>query len=317
MKTALHRTIENTATVLSAFHGATRDCGPQFHNNDILLLAALTPPILVAFALTEIGAWTVHEIQRQLRIREKRPTAPSLRGTPTPDDLLDAWEADPRTLAIRLRLGSRLSDLDPTLDRTIKRRKLPNGKTVIKSRAGGMKGWLRDRRIAIPYPTAMRYKKLAQRLRQILSLDDRLPLEWLIDGLPPGQVLPADLSAPYAAARQRLAKILRENSSLASLSRFAEKELGIVRLVSVRRTPMHRRMNAKKSRRHKYFSVISHGRTATVSPERLEGTRTAIQRLLQAKNQSPAVFHLRERIHHWLSGLQAGSAPVPSSPSEP
>ena len=303
MKTALNRTLDNTVAALSALHGATRDAGPQVHNNDWLILAALTPPILAAYALTEVGLWTLREIQRQIRIRKKRPASPSLRGTPTPADLLDAWQADPRTMATRLRLGSRLSDLDPTLDRTVTRRKLPNGKTLIKSRAGGMKGWFSDRRIAIPYSTVMRYKKLAQRLRQILSLDDRLPLEWLIDGIPAAHSLPSDLSSPYTTARRRLAKILRDNRSLASLVRHVEKELGIVRLVAVRKTHTRRRTDSMEPRRTSAFSSISHGRRAIVTPDRLEGTRDAIRRILAAKDPPPGTLHLRNRIRHWLAGL--------------
>ena len=306
MKNAINRTLDNTVAALSALHGATRGAGPQVHNNDWLVLAALTPPILAAYALTEAGLWTLREIQRQIRIHEKRPASPSLRGTPSPADLRDAWEADPRTLETRLRLGSRLSDLDPTLDRTVTRRTLPNGKTLIKSRAGGMKGWLADRRIAIPYSTVMRYKKLVQRLRQILALDDRIPFEWLIDGVPPDAPLLSDLAAAPAAARRRLGKILRGNRSLASLTRYAEKKLGIVRLVTVRKVPSHQKSCARgrrKQRENRAFTVISHGRRVTIAPGGLERTRSAIQSLLATKNPSPGTLRLRNRIRRWMDGL--------------
>ena len=45
------------------------------------------------------------------------PQAPvSLRGVPSPEDIEDIWDLDPRTLCGRLRIGSRLADLEPTLD---------------------------------------------------------------------------------------------------------------------------------------------------------------------------------------------------------
>ncbi len=309
MKTAIHRPFENTAAVLRALHGATREAGPQVHNNDWLILAAITPPILAAFALTEVGLWTIREIARQIRLREKRPDAASLRGTPTPADLLDAWETDPRTLETRLRLGSRLSDLDSTLDHTYHRRTLPSGKTVIRSRTGGMKGWLSDRRIRIPYSTAMRYKKLAQRLRQVLSLDDRLPLEWVMSGVPEDRQLPADLAAPFATASRRLAKLLRENRTLASLTRTVEKALGIVRLVAVRKCAGHGRGYGNKRLKSKGFSVISHGRAANVTEARLEATREAMGKVLEARNLSGPALHLQNRLRHWLRGLPSGKVP--------
>ena len=300
--------IENTAKTLSFLHHATRDGGPQLHNNDWMLLAALTPPILAAFAVTEIGAWCLDEIGRQLRIREKRPASPSLRGTPTPADIAAPWTANPLTLRGRLRLGSRLADLDPTLDHTISRTTLPNGKTVFRARPGGMKGWLADRRVPVPYSTAMRYKKLAQRLRQVLDLDDRLPLEWLVDGLPAGQTLPPDLLAPFQSARRRLIRLLRENPTLKALSIAAEKALGIVRLVTVRKAPARRKAGMRKKGETSDFSVISRGHSVTVTPDRLEATKDAIGRILQAPRLSGPGLHLRNRLRRWLAGIPPAPA---------
>ncbi len=90
MKTTLRRTLDDTAAAMGAFHHALAANGPTARNNSWPILLAITPPVLAAYALTEVGLWTLREIQRQFRIREKRPHAPSLRGTPTPADLLDA-----------------------------------------------------------------------------------------------------------------------------------------------------------------------------------------------------------------------------------
>ena len=297
------KTFERTVKTLSFLHNATRDAGPRFHNNDWMLLAALTPPILAAFALTEIGTWCIDEIARQVRIREKRPASPSLRGTPTPNDIVAPWSASLRTLRDRLRIGSRLADLDPTLDHTISRTTLPGGKTVFRARPGGMKGWLADRRVPVPYSTVMRYKKLAQRLRQILSLDDRLPLEWLIDGLPATQTLSSPLLSQHQTAARRLSAILRENPTLAALTLYTEKKLGILRLVTIRKARNGRRASISKQRKTPNFSVISRDRSVTVTPARLESTKSAISRVLKATNLSGPALHLQNRIRHWLSSV--------------
>ena len=50
----------------------------------------------------------------------------------------------------------------------------------IVARQPGLKGWLRSNTPDIKYSTAMHYKKLATRLRQLIGLDARGPLEWLL-----------------------------------------------------------------------------------------------------------------------------------------
>jgi hypothetical protein len=308
MKTEILHVLDNTAKTILAIDDAFRVCGPRNHNNDILILAALTPPVLAAFAVTEIGGWAIDELRRQARIREKRPASPSLRGTPTPTEIAADWADRPRTLSTCLRLGSRLADLDPTLDHTLVRRQDAHGRLVIRSRKGGIKGWLEDRRVPVGYSTVMRYKKLAQRLRQVLSLDDRLPLEWVLSGLPADQTLPADLAAPFATAHRLLAKLVRENPTLKSLSRAAEKALGIVRLVTVRKVPARRFRHGTKQRKNPINSVISQHRQVNASPDRVEATKGLMAKLLQARNLSGPALHLQNRLKAWLSKLPLSGA---------
>ena len=305
MKAELSRIARNTATVLGAIHGGL-SYTTIGRNNDWMALLAITPPILAAFAVTEIGSWVVRKIGRQVRIREKRPSSPSLRGTPTPQEIAADWADQPRSLETCLRIGSRLADLDSTLDHTILRTTLPCGKTVIRSRKGGMKGWLEDHLVDVGYSSVMRYKKLAQRLRQVLALDDRIPLEWVLSGVPTGQLLPDGLKAPCVAAGRRLADILRKNHSLAALTREVEKKLGIVRLVSVRKTGSERENGTENKRRCLCFSVISRDRRATVSEERTEATKAIMLKVLEAKNWSGRALHLQNRLKHWLAGLPMG-----------
>ena len=303
MKTELARIVGNTEKVLRGLDNVVRDAGATAHNSDWMLLMALTPPILAAFAVSEIGAWAIGELGRQIRIHEKRPASPSLRGTPTPKELAKDWADQPRTLETCLRLGSRLADLDPTLDHSLVRKPDASGRLVIRARKGGMKGWLEDHRVAVGYSTVMRYKKLAQRLRQVLSLDDRIPLEWVMSGVPDNQRLPSDLTVPYATAARHLVKVLRENHTLVALTRAVEKALGIMRIVTVRKAPRRRNHSYGKRRKTQGFSVISCKRSATVTEERLEATRVAMGRLLAAKNLAGTTLHLQNSIRHWLASM--------------
>ena len=267
------------------------------------LFLTVTATAFTAFLVTETGAAILDELHRRHRLRIPRPESPSLRGTPTPQELAAACAATPRKLLERLRLGSLLADLDPTLDRTIARRTLRNGKTVIRSNPGGIKQWLSDRRVAVPYSTVMRYKKTAQRLRLLLALDDRIPLEWVMDGLPGDRALPTGLDAAFGTARRHLAALLRENRSLAALVRTVEGKLGIMRLVAVRKAPARRRRGFGKARKSKGFSGISQGRSANATPERTEATKEAIRRVLEAENLAGAALHLQNRLRHWVSTL--------------
>lgn len=307
MKKHLLNVLDNTGKVFHGLRGMNRNLVGPGADRFLPILLALTPAIFAAFAVTEAGAAFFGELARRRRLREKLPDSPSLRGAPTPAELEDDWMADPRTLTTRLRLGSRLADLDPTIDHTVVRKKNRHGKLVIRSRKGGLKGWLSDRRVRIPYSTAMRYKKLAQRLRAVLELDDRLPLEWVLSGVPADRPLPAELDGPCAAATRRLAKILRENRSLAGLARYVEAKLGIVRVLAVRKAPARRRTGGAKSRKRGGFSVISCGRSVSLAPERVEGTKAALAELLAEENLSGRALELQSKAKRWLESVADGA----------
>ena len=182
---------------------------------------------------------------------------------------------------------------------------------MFRSRKGGVKGWLDDRRVAVPYSTVMRYKKLAQRLRAVLQLDERLPLEWLIDGLPAGQNLPEGLQSVFRTARRRFLGILRENRTIKALSLYAEKKLGIVRLVTVRKASRRRCDGWMKKGKRCDYSVISQDKVVNAEPERVEATKEAMGRLLKAENLSGRALHLQNRIRHWLATVGRGDAVAP------
>ena len=269
----------------------------------------VTPAVCTAFALTEVGRHFFRELQRWRRIHEKRPASPSLRGTPKPRELADDWADAPRSLATCLRLGSRLADLEPTLDSSLVYKTLPNGRKHIIARHGGIKGWLRDHRVPVRYNTVMRYKKLAQRLRQILALDERIPLEWLLSGFPSDQTLPAGLAAPFETACRQLRRILQENPTLIALSRLADRKLGIQRLLCVRRRPCGRYWKARNHRKQTDFSVISRYYTVGVDGGRLEATKEALGLLLSTRHLAGAALHLQNRARRWLAGVHPAAMP--------
>lgn len=272
----------------------------------ISLVLALGAGAFTAYLATETGHAILNELKRRRRLREKRPESPSLRGTPTPEELEADGKIDPRTLAVRLRLGSRLADLEPTLATRFEHRALKNGQKRIKARAPGLKGWLSDRRVSLNYSTLVRYKKLAQRLRQLLQLDDRLPLEWLLPGEEAEMELPPELRAQYAGARRRMARLMREHPNFSRLARHVEDRLGIPQLLSARRAKRRAADDASERRRRKRFersraeAHAKYGGPPVVRPDRVEATKRELIRFLREKDLPGSLDHLRNKAVHWL-----------------
>jgi hypothetical protein len=287
---------------------------PHLPYDGVIPLAAalaVAPVAFAGFLATDTGRLLLRELRRRQRLREKRPASPSLRGTPTATELDADGALVPRTLTIRLRLGSRLADLEPTIDNTLRYTTLPTGAKRIRSRAPGLKGYLADHRVAVPYATLMRYKKLAVRLRQLLALDPRLPLEWLLPGAAPDRPLPPDLLAPFDTARRRLSKLLRTHRTFQALSLYVDTKLGIPQLLSVRRATRRReaaararRVDARGRALHAHSrSVVLYGRTVTLVPSRVDATKRALVQFLRDRDLSSPLLHLRNKTLHWLSSV--------------
>ena len=193
-------------------------------------VAALSAAAIGTWIAGTTGRAILSELRRRARLRAPRPPSPSLRGTPTPQELADDAAEKPRTLAVRLRLGSRLVDLAPTLDSGNHYDISPSGAKRIRGRGRGMRGWLADNHVKVNYSTLMRYMWLAVRLRTLLGLDDRLPLEWLLPGVAPGVEVPRELLSQYSTAKRKLAGLLRENWNFSRLQSHVDKALGLRRL---------------------------------------------------------------------------------------
>jgi hypothetical protein len=245
------------------------------------------------------------------------PAAPgpaaSLRGAPTPEDIEDAWFLDPRTLPARLRIGSRLADLEPTLDARFVFRKTRSGSRRIVARQPGLKGWLRKNAPDVKYPTAMHYKKLATRLRQLIGLDARIPLEWL---LPDNReslsaLTPAD-RRNAAAAKAKLDRLLADNPKLTRLARAVESRLGIMRMVTIRRIqpPKPGRGKRRKPRENAMNPLISRvtraGYAYTADDARARAFWDALRKILGERTRDPETLRLQSDIRAWLNApLQA------------
>ena len=266
------------------------------------LVLGVTTTAFLGFVATETGRTILDEIRRRDRLSAPHPASPSIRGAPTAAELATDCETSPRTLAVRLRLGSRLADLEPTLDRGLKRK---TGR--IRGRAPGMKGYIADARLDISYRTLMRYKLLANRLRQFLQLDSHLPLEWLLPDTAPDRNLPADLQSQYATARRRLARLLRDHRNFDRLRKHVDAKLGIPELLIVRRTA-HRAKEAEKTLRWlanrkpvHCESVVLGDYTVTTTPDRLDATRRAFARFLRERDLPPKLAAHRDRFLSWLA----------------
>ena len=188
---------------------------------------------------------------------------------------------------MRLRIGSRLADLAPTLDRGNRYDVSPTGAKRICGRGRGMRGWLEDHRVGMNYSTLMRYMRLAVRLRALLGLDERLPLEWLLPGASASAEVPAELRAQCAAAKRKLARLMREHRNFRRLQVHVDGALGL------RRLP-----RSGRARRGPLDEALA------------ENTRLELADFLQARDLPPRLEALRMEA---VAGVLERSSP-PSSP---
>ena len=297
-----------------------RDCfGPAgSHAPTAILLQTVGSLALFTGALAAHLAWyggkrILSRLRRHVAPPEPLPPAApqapvSLRGKPSPGDIEEAWELDPRTLCGRLRIGSRLADLEPTLDSRFVFKKARNGARHICARQPGMKGWMKRHVPSVKYSTAMHYKKLAMRLRQLIGLDPRIPLEWL---LPDNEeelsgLSPADRKAA-AAAKGRLDRLLADHPKVTRLTRAVESRLGIMRMVTIRhiqppKPGRGRRGKSKENPMNSLISRVSHaGLEVTAETVRTRAFWDAIRRVLGETAPDAETRRLQSDIRAWLN----------------
>ncbi len=291
MKDILRTASVRTQSVFDAAYAPLRGGNGALGFAFMPVVLGVTATAFVGFLATETGAAILGEIRRRNRLRSPRPESPSLRGTPTAEELKRDCTSLPRTLRVRLRLGSRLADLEPTLDSGNHYAESRSGAKRIQSRGRGMRGYIADNRIPLSYSTLMRYRLLALRLRQLLRLDARIPLEWLLPGEAAEHKLPSALQAQCATARRRLSRLLREHRNFDRLRKHVDAELGIPELLMLRRTVRHRPEVRNPYPDH----------TVTATPARLDATMRAFACFLSEKDLSPGLAGHRDRFIRWLA----------------
>ena len=98
---------------------------------------------------------------------------------PTREDILDAWKKVKDSNEDLLRFGSLMEDLECYVDNSLIR----DDSGAIIGRRSGIKGWLQ---VEIPalyavYSRVMAYKSAAKRMRQLIELQDPIPLSSVLD----------------------------------------------------------------------------------------------------------------------------------------
>lgn len=168
-------------------------------------------------------------IQRWL---ERQPR--SLNAAPDEADVAAQWRRTRGSLVERLRFGSLLLDLEPTVDSTpIYRLNRAGTREVIVARNPGLKGWLRQHCREVGYVTAMRYKSLARKVQVACGLPREVPLAWILPGgAAPRDAQGAPSAKALAAARTVLLDLLAGCGAVTQLSARLDERLGT----------MHRRL---------------------------------------------------------------------------
>ena len=155
----------------------------------------------------------------------RRMTAAAL---PSPEALEARWHHTQRkSLKEALHLGAMLMQIADTTSNAIRLDK--NGKMA--GRGGGLKGWLKTYCPSIPYSTAMRYKRLAEQLLQLLSIEGvgaGAAMDWVVPEEGKAQIQPWKPGAEameIAKVRACVGKLLWFHPSQRSLGKVLRRAL--------------------------------------------------------------------------------------------
>ena len=123
----------------------------------------------------------VYAASRAVRRQLLKTRKASTRLPPTPEALEAAWAKSRRSLEWKLRLGSMLEDLEPSVDQSYIR----DDDGAVVGREPGIRGWLMEHCVEVfdHYKTAMGYKALAHRFRLAIDLPEPFTLEDVLDAL--------------------------------------------------------------------------------------------------------------------------------------
>ncbi len=118
-------------------------------------------------------------LRRQTEQRRRIRKARSLNPPPSPEAVLKQWYQTRDSVEEVLRFGAMLLDLEPAVDNGLVI-DFEDGSGQIRGRKPGIKGWLADHCPQIGYKTAMRYKALAQKAREVAGLEAPVPASWAL-----------------------------------------------------------------------------------------------------------------------------------------
>jgi hypothetical protein len=116
-----------------------------------------------------------HQTEQRRCIRKAR----SLNPPPSPEAVLKQWYQTRDSVEEVLRFGAMLLDLEPAVDNGLVIDH-EDGSGRIRGRKPGIRGWLADHCPQIGYKTAMRYKALAQKAREVAGLEAPVPASWAL-----------------------------------------------------------------------------------------------------------------------------------------
>ena len=160
--------------------------------DDIALLVFM----LASMALYAAGWLLVFLVSRLFRLAKRRRSQAEafeetcrqhlrrrrtecVRGEPTPEQLLVAWEESRTSLAGKLRLGALLSEIEPHVDQSLIRDEAGH----IVGRRPGILGWLRWNcpELVPHYKAIMAYKALADKVQMAIGLQSKYSIVDVID----------------------------------------------------------------------------------------------------------------------------------------
>jgi len=121
------------------------------------------------------------KLRRQAMAEERRKIGgrSTRNACPTREEIIDAWKKVKDSNEDLLRFGSLMEDLECYVDNSLVR----DDSGAIIGRRSGIKGWLQ---VEIPalyavYSRVMAYKAAAKRMRQLVELQDPIPLSSILD----------------------------------------------------------------------------------------------------------------------------------------
>ena len=169
-----------------------------------------------------------HQTEKRRRIRKVR----SLNPPPSPEDLLVQWHKTRDSVEDMLRFGAMLLDLEPAVDSGLVIDH-EDGRGHIRGRKPGIKGWLADHCPQIGYKTAMRYKSIAQKAREVAGLDTPVPASWALSSEAVHnpqrearvKMVPTS-NCSLAKAQKKLAYLLQDCVSVQQVQAILSQQLG-------------------------------------------------------------------------------------------